>query len=189
LMTELANGIAWLESLGLTHGDLRPENVLLNNQDHLKIADFGCANLLGSESEICTPPYARLLGSEAGSDEGKAGKLSYRTKQFALGSIFYYINYGFEVYDDKDFGIDHGPVVFEHLQRVVFPKLDAEPVIDSIINDCWHGKYQSISAVPETLSTRYGPIDGTIKAISEEEFVAQREYCRKLVEQGVPFDD
>jgi serine/threonine protein kinase len=54
-MTEFANGIAWLESLGFTHGDIRPENVLLNNQDHLKVADFDGANLLGSEFETCTP--------------------------------------------------------------------------------------------------------------------------------------
>ena len=162
-MTELANGTAWLESLGFAHGDLRPENVLLNSQDHLKIADFDCANLLGSESETCTPLYGRLLGSEAGSDEGKAGRLSHRTEQFAIGSIFYYINYGFEVYDDKDFGIDHGPVVVERLQRMVFPILDAEPIIDSIIVDCWHGKYQSIAALSK-LSPRFtAQLMGTLK--------------------------
>jgi hypothetical protein len=72
---------------------------------------------------------------------------------------------------------------------MVFPKLDAEPVIDSTIDDCWHGKYQSIAALSETPSTRYGAIDANVKAMTEEEFVAQREYCRKMVEQGVLLDD
>jgi hypothetical protein len=51
---------------------------------------------------------------------------------------------------------------------MVFPKLDAEPVIDSTIDDCWHGKYQSIAALSETPSTRYGPIDANVKAMTEE---------------------
>ena len=47
--------------------------------------------------------YGRLLGSKAGSDEGNAGKLGSRTEQFALGSIFYVVNHGLEVYEDQNF--------------------------------------------------------------------------------------
>lgn len=38
-MNELAQGVAFLESLNLAHGDLRPENVLLD-RDQLKLSDF-----------------------------------------------------------------------------------------------------------------------------------------------------
>jgi serine/threonine protein kinase len=99
-MKALAKGINWLESLGLTHGDLKPENVLVDSKDHVKIGDFDSASSIGSEFETCIPPYGRLLGSEAGSKERTTGKLGARTEQFALGSLFYYINYGIEVYDD-----------------------------------------------------------------------------------------
>ena len=47
-MKALAKGVAWLESLGLAHGDLRPENVLVDKQDRVKIADFDCTNFIGS---------------------------------------------------------------------------------------------------------------------------------------------
>lgn len=32
---ELTGAIAWLETLGLVHGDLRPPNILLDDRDHL----------------------------------------------------------------------------------------------------------------------------------------------------------
>jgi serine/threonine protein kinase len=132
----LAEGITWLESLGLAHGDLKPENVLVNKQDRLKIRDFDYTNFIGSEFEAYIPLYRRLLGSEAKSKEGTASKLGARTEQFALSSIFYYINYGVKVYNNQDFGEDHGLVIVERLQRIMFPKLDNNSVLNSIINDC-----------------------------------------------------
>jgi serine/threonine protein kinase len=184
-MKALAEGIAWLESLGLAHGDLKPENVLVDKQDHVKIADFDCTNFIGLEFEACIPPYGRLLGSEAGSKEGTAGKLGARTEQFALGSLFYYINYGIEAYDDQDFGEDHGPVIVERLQRMVFPKLDSNSVLDSIIDDCWHGRFQSVAAPSEAISQQCDLRNYSSQAMSPEEFAARRMCCLQLVEGGI----
>jgi serine/threonine protein kinase len=38
---EIASAAAWLESLDYFHGDLRPENILLDKTEHVKICDFG----------------------------------------------------------------------------------------------------------------------------------------------------
>lgn len=184
-MKALAEGVAWLESLGLAHGDLKPENVLVDKQDRVKIGDFDCTNSIGSEFEACIPPYGRLLGSEAGSEEGTAGKLGARTEQFALGSIFYYINYGVEVYDDQDFGEDHGPVIVERLQRMMFPKLDSDSVLDSIIDDCWHGRFQSVAALSKAISRQCDLRNYSSQAMSPEEFSARRTHCLQLVEGGI----
>ncbi|CZR58604.1 uncharacterized protein PAC_08496 [Phialocephala subalpina] len=184
-MKALAKGIAWLESLGLAHGDLKPENVLVDIQDHVKIADFDCTNFIGSEFKACIPPYGRLLGSEAGPKEGTAGELGARTEQCALGSLFYYINYGIEVYDDQDFGKDHGPVIVERLQRMMFPKLDSNSLLDSIIDDCWHGRFQSVAALSETISQQCDLRNYSSQAMSPEEFAARRTCCLELVEGGI----
>ena len=47
---DLCGAVAWLESLGLVHGDLRPDNLLLDKGDHLKLVDFDCAEEIGTES-------------------------------------------------------------------------------------------------------------------------------------------
>lgn len=95
-------------------------------------------------------PYGRLLNDEE-SNQGECGTpgfLSPRTEQFALGSLFYLINYGFEVYGDRclaDDPYEHGPKVVELLQNMEFPTLDGNPLIDDIIDKCWHNKYATVS--------------------------------------------
>ncbi|KAK0099491.1 hypothetical protein ONS95_004698 [Cadophora gregata] len=184
-MKAIAEGAAWLESLGLAHGDLKPENVLLDKQNRVKLADFDCANTIGSEFEACIPPYGRLLGSEAGSEEGTAGQLGVRTETFALGSIFYFVNYGFEVYDDQDFGEDHGPVVVKWLQTMVFPTLGRDSRLDFIIDDCWHGRFESVAALSKAISQQCGLKNYSSQASSPEEFAARRAYCLQLIEEGI----
>lgn len=148
-MNDLAQGVAFLGSLNLAHGDLRPENILLD-RNRLKLSDFDCTAEFGTDFETCPCPYGRLLNSNE-TDQGipgTAGFLGPRTEQFALGSLYYLINYGFEVYDDQclaDDPYEHGPKVMDLLQNMEFPKLDGDPLIDDIIDKCWHNQYRTLA--------------------------------------------
>ena len=44
---ELTGAVVWPEALGYVHGDLRPNNLLRGGGDHLKLADFDCAEKVG----------------------------------------------------------------------------------------------------------------------------------------------
>jgi serine/threonine protein kinase len=46
---EIASAIAYLEELGLAHGDFWPANILLNKDDHIKLADFDYSVKFGSK--------------------------------------------------------------------------------------------------------------------------------------------
>ena len=48
-MREFCSGIAWLESKQYAHGDIRPQNLLLDSKDHLKLTDFDSAGKYGSD--------------------------------------------------------------------------------------------------------------------------------------------
>jgi len=166
-MNDLTQAVAFLESLNLAHGDLRPENILLD-RNRLKLSDFDCTAEIGTDFEACQAPYGRILNSnETNEGEcGTSGFLGPRTEQFALGSLYYLINYGFEVYGDRCLTEDpkeHGPMVVELLQNMEFPKLDGDPVIDNIINKCWHNKYATVAelaAHTKTLVTEGNIIEG-----------------------------
>jgi hypothetical protein len=158
---------------------------LVDKQDYLKIADFDCTNFISSEFEVCIPLYRRLLGSEAGSKKGTAGKLGTCTEQFALGSLFYYINYRIEVYNNQNFGKDYRPVIVEQLQQMIFPKLDSNSVLDSIIDNCWHGRFQSVAVLSEAISQQCDLRNYSFQAILPEEFAARRTYCLQLVEESI----
>ena len=194
-MNELSHGVAFLESLGLAHGDLRPENILLD-RNRLKISDFDCTANIGSEYEACIAPWGRILGEGEGMKRGTAGFLGPRTEQFALGSIYYLINYGLEVYDDKVFGDDpsgkeHGPVVLDMLQNKVFPELNSEPMIDDIIMKCWSGRYETIAQLSADTEKLCPDTDGTDPEIEglgngqADEFSSQQKFCVDLVERGL----
>ncbi|RHZ67362.1 uncharacterized protein CDV56_109417 [Aspergillus thermomutatus] len=138
-MNDLAQAVAFLESLNLAH-------------------DFDCTAEIGTDFEACIAPYGRILNSNE-QDQGRCGSSGFlgpRTEQFALGSLYYLINYGFEVYGDRCLTKDpkeHGRKVVELLQNMEFAKLDGDPLIDDIISKCWHNNYATIAELAADTET------------------------------------
>ncbi|KAJ5458121.1 hypothetical protein N7475_009509 [Penicillium sp. IBT 31633x] len=187
----------WMNDLA--HGDLRPENILLD-RNRLKLSDFDSTAAVGTNYEACMAPYGRILNSNE-ADQGERGTfgfLSPRTEQFAIGSLFYFMNYGFEVYGDRcltEDPYDHGPKVVDLLQNMVFPRLDGNPMIDDIIHKCWHNKYATIfeSAVhtkrllnerTDTAGNRAGSREEEVENPLEE-LISEKEFCQDLQKQGL----
>lgn len=88
IAVEVADALEFAHSQRLVHGDLRPENVLLDRQARVKVADFGLVRaavatdrtLLGSAMKRSPyVPAEQLLGAAA--DE--------RTDVYALGALLY----------------------------------------------------------------------------------------------------
>mgnify|MGYP002718608218 FL=1 len=196
-MNDLAQAVAFLESLNLAHGDLRPENVLLD-RDRLKLSDFDCTAKIGTNYEACMAPYGRILNSNE-LDQGERGTFGFlgpRTEQFALGSIYYLINYGFEVYGDRCLTkdpYDHGPKVVELLQSMEFPNLDGNPLIDDIIAKCWHNKYATVSDLAAHTNMLLNERSDTTGSNRDdmnhnrlgEQFILKKEICQDLEKRGL----
>ncbi|TPX40198.1 hypothetical protein SeLEV6574_g06739 [Synchytrium endobioticum] len=84
---ELTSAVAYLHSRRICHRDLKLENVLLDTQKHVHIADFGLATFFDPE----TPLTARLGSEDYSSPEIIQG-LPYNpvcTDSWALGVILY----------------------------------------------------------------------------------------------------
>lgn len=51
-MAEIILALEYLHSKGLVHRDIKPDNILINSNGHIKIADFGlCGRLLPSDEK------------------------------------------------------------------------------------------------------------------------------------------
>eukprot|EP00494_Astrolonche_serrata_P025735 UN25996 len=73
-MLQLISGIDYCHSKGMFHRDLKPQNILIDNGDTLKIADFG----LSREHAIPLPPLTHEVIT-----------LWYRAPEILLGSKTY----------------------------------------------------------------------------------------------------
>ena len=61
---QLSDAVACIESLGYALGDITPRNILLDDEDQLKLVDFDHARKIGDDLEVGYEPYVRFQRRE-----------------------------------------------------------------------------------------------------------------------------
>jgi len=85
---QLTSAVAWLERLGLVHGDLRPANILLDANDNIQLSDFDATVKPGAELMVASEPFCKM---DKNFETPPAGPVS---EQFSLASCIYTIRFG-----------------------------------------------------------------------------------------------
>ncbi|KAM3466000.1 hypothetical protein MY5147_009146 [Beauveria neobassiana] len=130
--TELAGAIAWLESLGVVHGDLRPANILLDQHDHIKLADFDSVAKMGLRNPGTTAPWVRLRDCKGSQGSCSFGLYDAWSEQFAFASVLHFLTTGIELYEDT------GREALDLLKNLEFPELGDSP-LDKLTITGWMG--------------------------------------------------
>ena len=89
IVPQICEALQYAHQKDVVHCDIKPENILLNQQGQVKIADFGLARLVGRET---IPSSERVMGTPkymAPEQRLQPTEVDHRADIYAVGVVFY----------------------------------------------------------------------------------------------------
>ncbi len=101
LVFQIMDALEFAHRNQIVHRDVKPENILVTDQDVAKILDFGIAKL--ADSELTRP--GTFVGSPRylSPESFRGGGIDYRADQFSLGTVFFEMLTGTPAFKFEDF--------------------------------------------------------------------------------------
>jgi serine/threonine-protein kinase len=136
---QLASGAAKAHERGVVHGDLKPDNVMIDGDDRIKILDFGLARPAPDpDADLAEPSSQR--GGAGGTpaymapEQAVEGRVDARTDVFALGALFYEMLTGIAPFPPR--GDDRAAWSFAPQRPLGELRPDAPAAMRAIVERC-----------------------------------------------------
>lgn len=174
LMSEAAIGLSAAAENGTIHRDVKPTNLLVDQDGNLRIVDFGLAKSVDSESRLTVTGAVVGTPYYLSPEQGLGKPVDERSDIYSLGATFYHLLCGetpFEaespvsiimchVNEAPDLLTDRNPDVPEPLARVVMRCMAKDPErryqdYDELLDDLAAVKAgEPVTAPPQAISVK-----------------------------------
>jgi len=173
VMLQIADGLADAERKKVVHGDIKPANILMDEDGNAKLSDFGIARVSGEIDD-------RILGTPLyiSPEKSKGMDVDARSDQFSLGASFWHILSGRPPFPGKN----SKEVV---LRRFETPSPDIREVADSISDPTAFLLMKMMATEPDQ---RFDSFEDVAREIEEimlelEETYQEEELLRERLEE------
>ena len=89
IVPPICEALEYAHDRGIVHCDIKPENLLLDAQGRVKIADFGIARLVEQGSHSAEREVAGTPGYMAPEQRASPGRVDRRADLYSLGAVLY----------------------------------------------------------------------------------------------------
>jgi serine/threonine-protein kinase len=131
LVLAVADGLSFAHEHGLVHRDVKPQNVLLNNEGEVKVTDFGIARSLHVEHGVTQTGTVLGTGEYLAPEQASGKQVSPATDVYSLGIVLWELLAGDVPFTGDNFvavalrHVNEPPPHLRERRADVSPRLDA----------------------------------------------------------------